>query len=276
MYDTLNLTIGVFMKKIFLALLMLSVTAFAANISTYLYGSFQPTNKVKSNLTSNGFTIVGEYNAMGDAKHHVIVVTTPGLKKLASKKSRGFAGVQKVLVDAKNKSIVVTNPEYFMSAFLQDDNNPKIAKKVSSKLSAALGTLKGGKVTLEDDDIAGFHFMMGMPYYEDMIEIADGKGLASKLEKNAKSNLVFKLKVGKATLYGIAMPKLEKEYVNAIKAAPHAAFLPYMVLVEGNKAFMLHGKYNLAISNPNLSMGDFMHISSAPGDIEDALTALFK
>lgn len=259
------------MKKLFLTLIFLSVSVFAADVNSYLYGSFESSDKVKSSLSDNGFEVVGEYDAMGDAKHHVIIYTCPGLKKLASNETRGFASVQKVLVDSDKNALVFTNPEYFMAAFLQDDNDAKISKKVGSKLTAAFGSLKGGVSKLEDDDIAGYHFMMGMPYYEDMIELASGKELAKNLE--SKGDVVFKLNVGKATLYGVSM-KNEKKFINAINAAPHAAFLPYMVLIEDNKAFMLHGKYYLAISNPLLSMGDFMNISSTPGDIEDYLTSL--
>ena len=261
------------MKKLFLTLVFLSVSVFAADVSSYLYGSYKSTSDVKSGLKSNGLEVIGEYDAMGDPKHHVVVYTCPSLKKLASKETRGFAAVQKVLVDSEKKSLVFTNPEYFMAAFLQDDNDPKVAKKISSKLTAGFGALKGGTSKLDDDDIEGYHFMMGMPYYEDMIEIASGKGLGKKLE--SKGDVVFKLKVGNATLYGVAL-KNEKEFVAAINAAPHAAFLPYMVLIEDNKAFMLHGKFYLAISNPLLSMGDFMNISSTPGDIEDYLTSLVK
>jgi len=264
------------MKQIIFALLFLSFSLYAKDISTYLNGKYQTTDKVKSTLNSNGFKVVGEYDAMGDAQYHVVVYTCPGLTKLASKETRGFAAVQKVLVDSKAKNLVFTNPEYFMPAFLQDDNNPKIMTKVSSKLNAAFTDLKGSELKLEDDDIAGFHFMMGMPYYEDMIEIAEGKDLAKRLAANAKDDIVFKLNVGHATLYGINMPTKEgeKSYVPAIEAAPHAAFLPYMLLIEENNAYILHGKYYLAISNPNLSMGDFMNISSAPGDIEDYMTDL--
>ena len=264
------------MKKLITAVLFLSISLFAKDVSSYLNASYQPTDKVKSALSANGLKVIGEYDAMGDAKHHIVVYTCPGILKLASKKDRGFAAVQKVMIDAEKKSLVMTNPEYFMAAFLQGDNDTKIAAKVTSKLSAAFGTLTGGASTLEDDDIADYHFMMGMPYYEDMIEVAEGKGLAAKLEKNAKGKIVFTQKAGNATVYGIAMPKIEKEYVSTIKAAPHAAFLPYMVMIEGDKAMILHGKYYLAISNPTLSMGDFMGISSTPDDIEEQITALFK
>ncbi len=163
-----------------------------------------------------------------------------------------------------------------MAAFLQDDNSPEVSKNITAKLSADFGKLSGSDCKLEDDDISDYHFMMGMPYYEDMIEIASGEGLDKILESKAKSNIVFKLRLENSTLYGVAMNTEdgEKTYVPAIEANKHSAFLPYMVLIEDNKAKILHGKFYLAIANPDLSMGDFMNISSAPGDIEDYMTEL--
>jgi len=264
------------MKKLILSLLLASVSVLAEDVSSYLYGEYKSTSDVKSGLTSNGFEIIGEYDAMDDKQYHVVVYTYSALKQLASKESRGFAGVQKVLIDSKEKTLVFTNPDYFMAAFLQDDNNQKLSKAITAKLAAKFGTLSPSDCKLEDDDISGYHFMMGMPYYEDMIEIASGEGLDKVLETNAKESIVFKLKLNNSTLYGVAMntENGEKSYVPAIEANKHAAFLPYMVLIEDNKAKILHGKFYLAISNPDLSMGDFMNISSAPGDIEDYMTKL--
>ena len=264
------------MKKLILSLIFLSVSVLAEDVSSYLYGEYKSVDNVKSTLTANGFDIIGEYDAMDDKQYHVVVYTNSELKKLASKESRGFAGVQKVLVDAKDNTLVFTNPQYFMAAFLQDDNSPEVSKNITAKLSADFGKLSGSDCKLEDDDISDYHFMMGMPYYEDMIEIASGEGLDKILESKAKSNIVFKLRLENSTLYGVAMNTEdgEKTYVPAIEANKHSAFLPYMVLIEDNKAKILHGKFYLAIANPDLSMGDFMNISSAPGDIEDYMTEL--
>ncbi|WP_457747183.1 hypothetical protein [Sulfurimonas sp.] len=269
------------MKNKLMTSLLVSVVAcsvWAADISTYEYAKYKSSNDVKSSLRDAGFKVVGEYDAMSNPDYHVIAYTCKTLQGDASKKDRAFAGVQKVLVDKADNTLVLTNPAYFQSAFLQDDFNADHAKRVNSKLSTAFGTLKGSKDTLEDDDIAGYHFMMAMPYYEDMIEVAEGEGLAQKLEANAKDNIVFKLQLGDATLYGVAMTtdKGEKYYVNEIKGAKHAAFLPYMVMIEDNKAKIMHPKYYLAVSYPNLSMGDFMSISDTPDDIENYFISLFK
>ena len=59
-------------------------------------------------------------------------------------------------------------------------------------------------------------------------------------------------------------------------ARRHTAHLPYEVLVAGGRVLMLHGKFRIAQSFPDLSMGTFMKISGAPGGIEKTLGALVK
>ena len=263
------------MKKLLLTVFLLPISLLASEISTYLKANYIKAPALETALKAEGFEVLGAYDAMGDSKHHIIVITNADLKKAASEEKRGFAGVLKVLVDAEKNTLVVTNPEYFMHAFLQDDYKEDKAKSITSSLSKAMGSFTNSKLSLDDDDLEGYHYMFGMPYYEDMVEVAEGEHLAQKLEKNAGANLVFKLDLGKSVVYGIAMP-IEKEYIAAIEAQDHAAFLPYMVMIEDGEAKILHGKYYLAISNPGLSMGAFMKISSTPGEIEDFMTALFK
>jgi hypothetical protein len=267
------------MKKILISSVLTTLLAsslFAKDVSSYEYAVLKSNADVKSALTSNGFKVVGEYDAMSNPNYHVVAFTCPTMKNAASKKERGFAGVQKVLVDKKDNTLVFTNPEYFMRAFLQDDFKEASAEKINKKLATAFGKMTGSADTLEDDDIEGYHFMMGMPYYEDMIEIGKGSDLLAKLKKNAGKNLVFELKLKNATLVGVAMPtkKGEASYLPKIKGEEHAAFLPYMILIEDNKAKIMHPKYALSIAFPKLSMGEFMAISSTPDDIEEYMTEL--
>ena len=258
---------------------LLTSSLMAKDISTYEYADFKSSDSVKKALHSNGMQVVGEYDAMGNPDYHVIAYTNPALKKDASvKDERGFGAVQKVLVNRKDNTLVLTNPDYFLRAFLEDDFQETTAQELNKALSAAFGKLSGSEDALEDDDLAGYHFMMGMPYYEDMIEVAEGKDLLQKLKKNAGKNLVFEIKLKDATLVGVAMPTKEgeKSYVPEIKGEEHSAFLPYMILIEDDEAEILHPKYYLAISYPQLSMGQFMGISSTPDDIEDYIKSLFK
>jgi len=266
----------IFIKTLLVVLISTSLTA--ENISTYLYGTYKNSESVSTTLQENGFEVVGSYDAMNDSDYKLIVFTNEALKEKASLENRGFAAVLKVLVSAKDNELIFTNPEYFLQAFLQDDFDKATAVEIKNKLSSAFGALEVSKDALEDDDIAGFHFMTMMPYYEDMIEVADGKDLLSKLQTNAGSDIVFTVRLENSTLVGVAMPteKGEKTYVSAIHGEKHAAFLPYMVLIEDDEAKIMHAKYYLAVSYPNLSMGEFMDISDAPGDIEDYFEALFE
>ncbi len=52
------------------------------------------------------------------------------------------------------------------------------------------------------------------------------------------------------------------------------AAMPYEVILENNKAFMLHGRYRFALHWPELTMGTFTKIMSSPGAVEDAMELL--
>ena len=56
--------------------------------------------------------------------------------------------------------------------------------------------------------------------------------------------------------------------------AKHLAAMPYEIVVEGNKATILHGRFRFAMYWPELTMGQFSKIMSTPGDIEDTMKAL--
>ena len=59
-----------------------------------------------------------------------------------------------------------------------------------------------------------------------------------------------------------------------ISSPKHTAFLPYELLILDNKVYMLHGRFRIALSFPDLSMGQFMKIVSTPGYIEDTFEKL--
>jgi hypothetical protein len=56
----------------------------------------------------------------------------------------------------------------------------------------------------------------------------------------------------------------------------HTPHLPYELLVSGNKAYILHGKFRIAQSFPDLGMGTFMKISGAPNAIELTIKEAIK
>jgi hypothetical protein len=83
------------------------------------------------------------------------------------------------------------------------------------------------------------------------------------------------------TVFGVAITDGEgadKTVMSSIDNGElrHGAHLPYEILVSGNKAYMLHGKFRIAQSFPDLSMGSFMGISAAPDAIEMTLKEAIK
>ncbi len=79
-------------------------------------------------------------------------------------------------------------------------------------------------------------------------------------------------------VYSIELPGKElKLYGFALggeKGESH--FLPYEFLVMGNEVHMLHGRFRIALSFPDLNMGTFTKIMSSPGDIKDLLESVVE
>ncbi len=269
------------MKKMFLvlvsSLLVLSTSSFAKDISAYLVGAHAEVDTVKNRLSSAGFEVIAEYSPIENGT--TVVFTNAALKAEAAKEKRAHAAVLRVFVDDQEKMISITNPVYFGRAFMQDDYDSSVFEAQLASLNGIFTGLKGSVDKLDEDDIAGFHFMMGMPYYEDPDELAEGSSnelLAKAKAYNGGKNIIFTLKLSdKSTLVGYEIGEETKGFIKDIGRA-NAAVLPYCISIEDEVATALAAKYYLAVSYPLLSMGEFMTISSVPGEILDDLEKPFK
>jgi hypothetical protein len=56
----------------------------------------------------------------------------------------------------------------------------------------------------------------------------------------------------------------------------NAGILPWMILIEDNKATALRADYLIAISYPLLTMTEFMGIMTVPGAVEKDVNKYFK
>ena len=253
-----------------ISLFLFASAAVQAKESAYYNAAYADAKTVKSKLKKAGFTVLTTYSPAKKDYLKVIVVTNKALKSAASKKLRGFAAIQKVLVNSKEKTVLTTNPTYWLKAFLQKDYNAGVATTTTKALGKALGKLTPTKDALDAGKLAGYHFMIGMPYYQDMLELKKGaKGVKSK-----KALFALKLANG-STLYGVKMSKGAESFISTI-GEDKALVLPYTVLIEDGNAYALHAKYYLAISYPLLTMGEFMKISSIPDTIERSLKKAVK
>jgi hypothetical protein len=297
------------MKNIFLALILLSVMGSSSTkkLKPYLLGAeasgtvASVQTKVISNLKAQGFQILGTYKPSWDVNRSIICVTSPQLIN-SVKKVGGLTGMAAALRVAitKEKSVIkitYTNPIYWGNAYYRDDY-PKVEndyKIVFNKFLRAMkvsGTFKGyyfgSKEGIEIDDLREYQYMMGMPEFDDVVELEDFDSYqqaVAKIDANLKKGSskykkVYEIEIPgkKLKLYGIALTGAdgEKNFMPTIDIASpkHTAFLPYEVLVKDDEVVMLHGRFRIALSFPDLTMGTFTKIMSTPGDIEDILEEL--
>lgn len=280
------------MKNVLLAIMAAAVMMFSgcsskeaapgytgpAEVSTYFIAPLMSTDEVKSKLESAGFEIVA-VDKVGKAKLDSIVFTNDYLKTLADKPGRGFlAGALRVLVNTESNEVRISNPRYFVKAFLQDDYKMGDEQPLLDAINKAFGELKPSEDKWEFAGLADYQFMMGRPYYQDVILAGEGEtaALNAKIQSAKKKDLVFKLEVGEGrTLYGVKLNTRTMKFADKI-GVQNASIMPWMVLVEDNKATALRADYLIAISYPLLTMTEFMGIMTVPGAVEKDISKYFK
>lgn len=244
----------------------------------------------KSKLTTAGFDIVGDYSPYKDS--YIFIVTNDALKKNASKTKFGaYGAVQRVSVTNRSGKAQVsyTNPLYMAAVYRMANSMEGIA----SELKKALGEQKsyGSKKGLTAEDLANYHYMLGMPYFDDPDLLADHGSYSNAIKKvNAAlqankggTSKVYQVDLPdkKQTVMGVAMTAgmssdktiMEEVDFKDIRATAH---LPYEIVInEDGKIYALSAKFRIAINFPDLSMAgkhSFMGIMDAPDAIKKALS----
>ena len=262
------------MKKLFATtvtaavLLTTNATAYdfgstPSKISAHFVATAQSLDSVKKKLTDNGFKVLATTNIVKG--HDVITITNDELQAT----NTYMAAIH---VSVSGSDVRVQNPSYLGAAFLGDKYKYGQFKATVNALEKALGSLKGSKQKTDFSDLEDYNFMMGMPKVDDTITIKEGKGLASKV-----SDAAYTLTLPNGlVLVGHKLSKKTNKFLKTLGEEKNAQILPYESLVFGNAAQMLDPKFYLALSLPNLSMGQFMEIASVPDDIEQEITKAYK
>lgn len=295
--------------KLLLVLSLLVSLAHAQTLKPYLIGveTTTPINTLKSSiktqLANNGLQVVGEYQPASDSKRWLIVYTCNELLDAVKTVGglTGFAATQRIAITVEGTKTIVsyTNPKYWGNAYFQDNFSKVEAKYTTleaklNKVMSGIGTFSGqpfgSEKGVEISDLKEYQYMMGMPDFDDTEELEDFSSYTdavAKIDANLKKGVpnvqqVYKVEIpGKnLALYGLAlggengeqkfMPKID------IGTPKHTAFLPYEILVVNDEVHMLHGRYRIALSFPDLTMGTFSKIMSTPGEIEELLEQLVE
>lgn len=285
-----------------LFVILISRGLIAQEINPYILVGQSPSSleetgqKISNALKAAGFEILGQYHVENNQTLKVMVFSRKDLQQITLKvKDRGaLAAALKVGLKADGPSTTISylNPEYLFQAYLRSsyDNHraglEKVSKDVKSVLSAFGQENKGFGGAMTADELREYHYKIMMPYFTDPVELREFGSFeeaVKTIDNNLKAEkgntqLVYRMKFANenVAVYGVGLldeEKGEKSFLPII-GEDHLAAMPYEIIVQGKTATMLHGRYRLALHWPELTMGTFMKIRSAPGDIKDALKGL--
>jgi hypothetical protein len=252
-------------------------------------------DQYKTKLKDAGFSVVGDYAPI--AKARVLAVTNDALKKAAAKGERGaYIAAMRVSLNEKDGKVQVscTNPEYLAAAYhvgvsLQD---------VKKGLETAVGCNEQfGAGEMSASDIVDYHYAIGMEYLDDVYTLGEfasfdeaKKAVDANLAANAFGvTKVYRIDIpGKSqVVYGVALRTSsvkdgdknadDKFVMSVLDQGKHSrlAYLPYEIMISGNKVEALHMRYRAALYFPELPMlGDgpsFFKLQASPSAIEAVL-----
>jgi hypothetical protein len=243
-------------------------------VATYKIAPYVSVDEAKAKLAAAGFEVVGSYKPFENGT--TLLFTNSAMKAMANKPSRGLAAVGRILVDDERKQISIANPVYFGKAFMQKEYSHATASAELAALEKAFGPCKNSGDKWEFDGLAGYHFMVGMPYYEDMDLVGEGSTaeLVAKAQKAKGTTAV--VKIGEDRY--VAFVELDRRTNGFLKkiGTQNGEILPWAVLIEGGQAKALSAKYIIAISYPAFTMTEFMGIATVPGAVATDIKKIFK
>ena len=235
------------------------------HVSAYLRGKYMDTKTLEEKLKAAGFEVVAAVPLDKKGELTTVIFTNKTLQEMAKNPKRGFAASMRVLIDSKKKQLSITNPLYMSKAFLQKDFDQSKAKKMLVALNDQFEGLKNSDDALKFQLLPKYRFMKGMPTYNDIIEVAEGDDLLARVKANKK--LLFEQKLGNgAVLIGVKLSRRAGKFPARI-GTNNAALLPYPVLIENGKAYILDPKYYISVMYPKLKMSEFMKIATVPDAI---------
>lgn len=297
------------MRRMLLVILLLAVVVnmgFGQILKPYILGAVSSESldalkvKTRANLDSAGFSILGEYAPAQDKSRWVFIINSTAITEAIQSVGglTGFAASLRVALTEENGQVNIsyTDPIYLGNAYFQKAY-PDVAHHWSGAKNSLIDAMQGlGNIKntpfgveegLDVKDIRHYHYMFGMEYFEDVVELnefsnytAGKKMIEAELAKDGNTELVYSFEIPGEDLkvYGVALSGSTGEAhflpIIDITAPRHTAFLPYEILLMGDTAVMLHGRFRIALAFPDLTMTTFGKIMSTPGNIEDLMRSV--
>jgi len=252
--------------------------------------------KVKNALHEKSFKVIGEYSVGGNENLYVICYTRNDLEEIAlSFADRGsLAATLKVGVKKNGNSVTVSmiNPMYLFYAYFIDgiEEHENTLKEISDQAINAIksvgNSLEAFGGELEKKKLQKYHYKVMMPYFKDAEKLNTFSSFEEGLktiqgnlsEELGQTKKVYELVYAdkEVAVFGVALlnEKDGESHFLPIIGEDHLAAMPYEIILQGNEATILPGRYRIALHWPELTMGTFMKIMSTPGDIKKTLKGL--
>jgi len=278
---------GIVMIKRWIAtgvLLAFSTAAWA--ISPYIQGdsvaagSVQAVaSAVESRLKGEGFKLVGKYFPKELPGAGVVIVTDEAmLNEVGSVGGPAILGAAMRVGVKADGSVAYTNP----------DKKEGAVKDLQARLQNALGAGKsvGGEETA--GSLTNYRYMIGMERLDSHKNKLAEAGSFAEAVKTVRDNLakgagktakVYEVVLPdrKLAVFGVAMndgDNSDGAWLKRIEMQNNFVALPYEIYIVDKSIEAPHARFRLALSFPDLGMGQFMRISSLPSAIVETMSSV--
>ncbi len=291
------------MKKILIVIFVLIACCFlypeAVKYKPYILAGIEKgemndaVTKVENILTENGFEILGKYSPNQEKNRIVICATHELLKKSVNKFIDKFDGLLSLAAvtrfalykEGDNIEISYRNLPYWGNAYFRKDF-PQVEKDYNVlnfkivNMFKGLSVIKnqpfGSKKGLTIKKLRKYHFMIFMPYFDDVVVLAKKikyDETIKRIEANFANNIGTAKKVysmsfsgKKVTVYGCSQihpTEGENWFLKYLdkKITKVDAYLPYEFVVMKDKIVMFSGKFFMTLAYPDFGMGTWMKLS---------------
>ncbi len=253
------------------------------------------TAEVTKLLLKSDFEVLGMYHPDDNKNLGVIVFTCDELTSMAtSVADKGaFGAMLKIGVIGKGKTTKITflNPYYVNYAYYGTGTNKLEALKMTSvtdslvknALQPLLNKMEYYGRDIPNEELKDYQFLPTMPRYEDVIELnefdeyleAVATIKTNLLKGVANSQLVYELAFHdkEITVFGVSFNGKDNpdQQMLDFMGVDCITSMPVEILVQGQKAYMLSGRYRIPLFNNSLRITKIFKIIGLSADINDRM-----
>jgi len=246
---------------------------------------------VETKLKNGGFKVVGKYFPKTLAGYGVVIATdTAMLDEVGSVGGNAVLGAAIRVGVKADGSVAYTNPDYWYRAYFRKSFDKKEAavKALQARLQDALGAGKGQGGDEAAGSLTNYRYMIGMERLDSSKSKLAEYGSFAEALKTVRDNLAkgvgktakiyeVVLPDHKLAVFGVAMNDADNsdgDWIKKIDMQNNIAGLPYEIYIVGNEVQSPFARFRIALAFPDVGMGQFMRISSLPGNIQDTMGEL--